>query len=711
MSSTPGQFANQQPPVDAPLASAALARAWQSQSLYGPAHPIVAQRLSDFCQATVGLASPLRLYAEPGRVVCAGQALNPSDLFAPLASAFQRAGLAIMDIRGQVHLQQAQELLALLSAAQVAAVGAPDVPAAVAQATGGSVRVFTISAEHLRLRAMSPGAACDEPANRRTISLHELHQSNSGPRGNSAAGAPVLNGSFDSVTDIAVGAVLESCVASQGRSPDGADLETIRAAVERLSPDQRRELLEALGCESNVAFDDAARILSLMPVRDVRDAIAVLERPDSRLSSTALMLLRRLAHLTLGSDLDLGRLARVAEDWAADQAVPGEDAGLAQTTAELLKRLNDTEFRSQEYSDLLQQLSAEPATEQSMTCALAADDLAQSAQRVIEVVCESLLCPEVELDAAGPLRFLRDRCGSIADAGDLDLVRRVLAIAEGLRGPTRPETTRKIAGTLIEAAASERWTARALSSIAGEDQVRSAISALRTTENSGADAYVAALSLTRSRRRYRTLATCRDLFSPGELERSIAGCIATAPHSAAALAPFIHETAAERLITLLTPALLHAESTVRQTAFAALEQLGVEWRDDLYVRGALDDDELVRLAAIRAIARRDGRHVRILIDRLAGRIGSCACTPQEREAVHQVLATALGSRVTRRLALTVCMLAIWPMGAGDSRPLEAALRARPRTALSRAALLLALVSPVQIAHRLWNRKAGDVHGA
>jgi hypothetical protein len=57
------------------------------------------------------------------------------------------------------------------------------------------------------------------------------------------------------------------------------------------------------------------------------------------------------------------------------------------------------------------------------------------------------------------------------------------------------------------------------------------------------------------------------------------------------------------------------------------------------------------------------------------------------------------------------MLAIWPMGAGDSRPLEAALRARPRTALSRAALLLALVSPVQIAHRLWNRKAGDVHGA
>lgn len=140
-----------------------------------------------------------------------------------------------------------------------------------------------------------------------------------------------------------------------------------------------------------------------------------------------------------------------------------------------------------------------------------------------------------------------------------------------------------------------------------------------------------------------------------------------------------------------------------------IERLGVEWRDDLYVRGALDEDEQVRLATIRATARSDDRHARLLIDRLAGRIGSATCTDAEVEALQVALKSERGGGVTTRIALTLCMLSLWPMRVRDGRALAESLRVRPRTAMSVIALTLCLLSPLQIMHRIWNHRKGADH--
>jgi hypothetical protein len=290
------------------------------------------------------------------------------------------------------------------------------------------------------------------------------------------------------------------------------------------------------------------------------------------------------------------------------------------------------------------------------------------------------------------------------------MVRRAMSAATALLAPQRSETDRKAAQALLDAATTERWVARALAATTDDGRVRGCIRDLQAAGAAAVDAYVAALSLARTQMRYRTLAACNDLFSAVDIEQSITRCIAADPHAAGALAPFIHQVLPADLLTLLKPALLHARDDVRRGSFVGLERLGVEWRDDLYVRGMLDVDEQVRLAAIRAIARGNWQHLRLLIDRLAGRVGSNERTEIETQLLGSALKQAPGRGVSTRIGLTLCVLALWPGRSRDSRPLEAALRARPRTAIAWLALLLCRISPVQFAHRRLKRQEAAQHG-
>jgi len=697
-------MANPVPPV-IPVAringAVALARAWQAFKLYDGAHQAVRHRIREFCTATKAHGAAACYQTERGRMTVDGKALEPIELFAPFSAALQRAGLLGLEIRGAIEPAQAQALLALLGEAKVDDLQAlGSLPKRISKATSGRIRAHRLSVETLRLRAILPGKA---PQESRDLRLHDMNQGTADSiepgerRGQSRRPTDPIQRVVDASVRVAHAA------ASGTRAED--DLAAIHEVIDRLNTSDRRQLLQALAADDRVPFESAMQVLSLMPVKDVADAIRVLERGDSRLSEPALMLMRRLATLSVGSDVDLDRLTRVAEKWAADESEEQEKRSIASTTASLLQKVAECPPQSEEYSTLLEGLSSAGTGESRVMRALVADDLARVQTRVIETMCEVISSGRTpDHDLSDSLHFLEERMGAIADRGCVDLVVRVMKLARSTPQDARNDREQRAARSLLETAATQRWLARALAGLHDAGRTRTVIERMRMDAHEAAPLFVAAVSMASTEANRSALLACRDLFETVDVKRAITIHVSDEPRSGAALVDLVEAVCPAEALDILKPTLLSGDDEIRRATFVAMGRTPTQWPKDLCVRGMMDVDEGVRVATIQAMSRWAHVAAPLLIDRLAGQFGDPAMLPDEQRAVEQAMNGDARTSVTRRMAVVLVLKSLLPVNVVDCSHLAQALRARRRTLLAGIALVVWKVSPTQWFKRRANRR-------
>lgn len=644
----------------------ALARAWQAVSLYGLDHPATRTRLADAVTALSGLEGALRLVVETRGLSLDGQPLEPAVMYASLGEALHRAGIFALDL---LRPLDAPTLAAVMQALVTSRQSDADAAAAISQASNGAVAAHRLSAQNLALGRHDGHSAA--PVTTRGLVNSELSARAAGLRGESL---PVVGLARDAdPADFDAG--------SQAKG----NLTHIREAVDGLGVEQRRDLLDLLGHSEGLDFDRAVGVLSMMPAEDLVHGLHVLQRPDARVSRTALLLLRRMAQLSLGREQELKDLARTAESWAA-APTSGPFSPLAGVAARLLDRLSETEFRAADYSGLLEELVKLGDSEGR---SVAGPPPAETICRAVEAVLGSL-AQAAPTEVPELIRFLHDRLEPVAKAGRLALFLAMLDAASQFLAEG-DDLSRLAAQMMLDDPHREAWLAQAMSDGAAEAE----LSRVVTREGTRAGSLLVRASiLARSDDQRRRLAEAAHALDEASLRAAILAESATDATLPLRVPQLLAVLSAPAALTCLRACLTSSDAGHRREAIVALIELNTPLPADLIVRVVMDPDVSVRLLGIRAASRQPGAHTDTLLDRLAGKLGIANVTPEEAVALAKALRPAqpgdgaTGQSVARHVARHPARLAVIPDPKASPEALALLAAGCPQTFSIRAARAL-----------------------
>jgi hypothetical protein len=663
--------------------------------VYEPAHPVVAAGIEALCRASRSIRDPVRMLVSPLLLSVQGAPLEPAANYEALAQHLHRRGVAGIEFRGSLSMEVARRILDALFGRDRAGPADNEPLAARLNKLGeGAIHAHQISAHSVQLCALPSSGDSPGDGQSATVLASASVQGTRDGGGSSTA---------DRGLPHAAVAAYRRCVDRGEMGTQSGALHALQKSFTNLSRDQREELVNALGTDPSVAFDDAAGILSLLPVDQLARSIEVLKREDSRLSATSLRLLKRLAVLAVGDQSELSRLAGVAEQWsqAADQAA---ESALSEATATLLRRLLDTEIRSTEYNELLVELSREGAVahERGPLMLRAADELTQVDARASESICEILRQgvgdPEDRVDM---VRQLAERGRNLAAAGTLDSVVCILEALDSLeRGPSGAED-RPAARELMEKAAEEQWLERAIGA-RGEAATIKAALARRGLEGARAATTLArSVLFCRTDHAWKTLAAQIEAYPAEEARAGLEAGVRADVRVGCALVDLVERFCPADPIALFKDGIVHSDREHRIAACRAMARLVSAWPRDLCVRCMLDADPEVRRITIWKIAGQRDRCTTVLINALSGLVGR-RVTSELAAQIKSALDSDVRGWVTSRLGWCLLTHALFPMRARNGWAVAAALRGRNSSLLGWSALAAWYISPF----RLLARKGG-----
>jgi len=639
---------------------AALSRALEARRLYAADHPEAAAAVGA-CERVGCLAESAGTWSlgvDGFRPV--GEGASGPAVASGLAGRLRACSVVGMRVRRACTPEEVRGLLEVLALADAPGVDTAALVERAQRATNGAV-VLHQPNERLVGSRSSPADGVDGPG----ASGDEAGGASGGPEGSDPLDRFVgfgvgfgdgLEGLPPDLAEVVRGLVAMSRggdgpgegdggrpVEGGGASARGIDW--FRGAVERLGEDRRRQLVGVLASREDVPFEAAALALSELPLVDMAAAMGVLARRDSALSQTSLMLLKRLSDLAAGSPADVGRLGEIAARWlrkpvdgaGADGDGDGEDGGgaLVGLATDMLDRRSDGEFRSEDYSAMLDDLLERGEAQAVPLAARLADERGLMAHAAADVLCDVAAEPAVEGEDRGAiLRYLGARAGSLAADGRVDTLARICDIATGMLRAASP-TDRRAAVELLARAREERWLARALGSCPSASLVREHLEHERARGGDAADLLASIAAHTRTPAGRRSVVSAASCL-PGSAVAD--GCIAHAAGDggrAVACAFLVGAVAPDSLLELLGPALGDDRGAVRLAGYRALATSGVGWPVELCVRGLCDGIEAVRMLAARAAARSEPR---LLADRLCGSIGRHAVTANEARVLGALIA-------------------------------------------------------------------------
>jgi len=673
----------------------ALAAAWHASLLYEPSHPAVASSIDELCRASRIADQFVWVQVDAGVLVMSGRALEPVSDFQGFAQFLHRASIAGLEFCGELQPAIVRAaLLAMKQHRQEAGAGDGRLADRLNEAGQGVLLAHEISASAVKLSPLSRSATA------RKISFAVLATAGIGAGATGGSGG--AGGAAAAALSRAAAGDFRQCLgAARGKEASPSPMASLQQAFAELSPAQRAELITGLGDDENVSFDEAAGILALLPVEQMTSFIDVLMRKDSHLSTTSLRLLKRLANLSLGSKTDMGRLAQIAEQWTHKLDANGTDHDLAEATATLLRKLNTTETKSEEYTELLRELSQAGSATPSGMVLKAADEEAQVGGRTAECICEVLRNgvgdPE---ERVAMLRQLAERGRALAAAGNMDSVFSILQLAEELvRAPMTPSDcgpARELGGS----ARREEWVERVLGSCSDTELIQAALTRRELKGQAAADALVRAVAYCGTPARKQALMSVIETLPAEEVAQAIREAIKIDAVVGEALGELVRQRCPGDYVALFKSGVVHQDRRQRMAAHLALARLVPTWPHDLCVRGMLDSDSEVRFITIEQLARQRDRSARILVDRLAGATGGSAIASDEAARIKEAVAADRRPWVTRRLATRLIGASVAPQRAQRGCDLAEALRGR-RSLLGWTARVAWLLSPFR-----WLRAKG-----
>lgn len=672
----------------------ALAAAWQAMNLYDPAHPSVAARVSELCAATHALRAPLRVLIEPCRMLVEGTPLEPHEFFAPLAAALNRQAIAALDIFGGLDADTAAALLQAILDRQRGRPVEVDLAAHLGTMSKGRVRAHRFAAQSIYVRTGSNTQPDDQPSAMAAIAAASANGMPSRgvpqPLSGGAAGPGQPGAEPSPIPDDLVVAMQQSANPQLPAAARSLAVESFQETLGKLSANSREQLMHALASDPRVRFDDAVDFLSLAPLEDLTRSIDVLQREDSRVSETSLLLLRRLANLAVGSPSELKKLTSIAEHWSRSQDADEGALENAATMTTLLKQLMSKETQSAEYWALLQELGAGTGTAASGAIVQrVGDDLALVSARAVECTCDVL---RIGIgDADDRCKMLGALAGSarrLAGAGALDAVLSILSVADEIDRNGSTVEEKAAAQSLLGTASDEGWLSRALGMCADESVIRQTLERRGLSPSDAANLLLSARRYARTNAQRQTHGRVLERFDADVVRDALAAAIPQDVAIAAANSELFAQHFSDEYLRLLRPALVHKDAAQRLIAYRLLDQLKFQWPQDLRIRGLLDADEAVRQLTISKLAadREDG--VDLMIDRVAGRLGGPRPSASELGLLSSSIDADGRPQVTQRLARRLMRNAFSPSRSRAAGALVQLVSKRPRTALSGLALIL-----------------------
>ncbi|MEO1008515.1 MAG: hypothetical protein AAFX79_08105 [Planctomycetota bacterium] len=471
------------------------------------------------------------------------------------------------------------------------------------------------------------------------------------------------------------------------RAGDDSPLEPIhwfQGQFDALSDEQRRLLFQGLAADGELPFENAAFALSQMPILNIADAIAVLRRGDAQVSETSLLLLRRLADLAVGSESDLRALASVARDWGDDEPEPGSQEDAARVAAEILERQADGEFRSRDYSELLDRALRSATVARTPIAIRLEDERASIAELATDIICDIAEEPASdEIDASGMYEFLTSRAAMLAESGRFDTIQRITVLATSTLRRSTTQDERDAAHRLLERARRENWLAEALARSSNAEVLAQQ---LERTRDDGADPVGLLLDVAERAQTTGGRAAVLQAAAGYPRDEILDGCLARAGSDADAaigLAFLVAELDASELAAALKPALLSTDAGLREHAFRLFERLGGPWPRELCIRGLSDPLEDIRLLSAHAAM---PEHEDVLVERLCGEIGGTAPGAEEAAELARLLRRTPSAGTTNRLARSALLRLATSASTTGAEPLLATLSGRPRTGWSTLAI-------------------------
>jgi hypothetical protein len=330
--------------------------------------------------------------------------------------------------------------------------------------------------------------------------------------------------------------------------------------------------------------------------------MAALERPDARVSLSALMLLRRLSTLAVGSIADQRRVHDALASLAATDATLTAD----QAVTRLLERNAATEFRSDEYTAVIDRLGASlggPRAQMSGEPPAIVGVDEDLSVRALEAVVLSVTEPSTwTLGRADAVRTVAARAHVIASAGHADTVIALLHAAE--RAAADPHTDPDLCtawSSLAAAAAAESWLGVALARCADAELVRTALAA--GTPVGAASLLVLAAPHTRTPRERAALLVAAGALHAGALADAVLRAAHRTPCRIAGLAWLIEHACPGVIADVAGHALDSGDDADRLAALDLAQRSGTTLRTDVLRAAVADHHDAVRMRAHTLLAR------------------------------------------------------------------------------------------------------------
>lgn len=676
----------------------AFTHAFNAAKLYGVEHPACRQAIGETASAAMRLASAARFTVGGRGLMHDGKLLEPSGLYDGLAKRLREAGIAEMEIHrslDQTGASRAVKMLCESGAADGAAMsGSEAFAASMNQATGRAIRLHG-----LRVGGVLPisraGTTSNEPS-RSGAALHDLAAIAR------SAGASGISQSVSEALEVLMRKQDASAASDEiGDSPavadDAAALTCLNAAIGSLSESEQAKVTQMLAGNQTIPFEEATSILSRLPVLNLADAISVLGRSDGRFNATSLMLLRRLANLSIGNEADLQRLSRIADSWASETEGGGGVAADARHAASLLKRVAESDFRSSEYTAQLQQLLAAESQADQGAADRVKDDFALLARRAVEIACDTLTGFDSGMsdeDRAATFEFLGARCAVLTERGDLATFGQVRQLAKRTAERSDSPAAAAVAKRLLVVSDASHSMATALGRCGDAEAVAAH---LREAHAAGADAAaslaVRAASCSRSPAQLQAVLKAASGLDRQAMLEEARKLVEADRRCAASLCPLIQAISPADVFDILKPALLGHETEARESAYAALARTHITWPAELCVRGLSEESEAIRMLAAGQAARDASANISLLIDRLIGRIGPSIVPASERKRLQELILRIAGPATTRRIAWPLLVSSWTPGGQDAAESLLPLLNGRRTTLSVKAALLARRLSP------------------
>lgn len=483
----------------------------------------------------------------------------------------------------------------------------------------------------------------------------------------------------------------------------GAAVSKLRESLAALSPELRRQLIQANVEGAERSVDDFAEVAEVLPLAETCEALASLDRTNAQISGASLRLVRRLAGLALSEPGNLQRVADLAETWSARPSGDQAPEGAFQTLADLCREASRADFIPEEYEARLEEIaqSAGSVSQRAnrVTTPDETDDDTHAAEILLDVV-EGSPSPD---DAEGVLARLAAVLPAIIRAGRPDLVCRGAAFARAhpssnAADPADASDPRSMLtnpGALTDAIAHCR----------SESALRGQGGTLLAAWGGSPTDLVAAILASKPTPAARHLA--RDLVREALDATGLAVLAELGSRHPTVLRDF------EDLIAALGPdgafdvvraSLAGSNGRADDAVFAVAEMLPFRWPDTLILRALINTDPRVRAAGVRHVVSHAPEAAPLVFQQLAGAHAEAAPDHDERaEWIHalerleangqtSLLSRAFrlaSSRPTRAGAIAAAELwAAMKRGPAKPRPLDHLIRvvspARSRALVLRA---------------------------